>query len=358
MLNRISFLSVLVLALSAALTSNASAQTKKLAVGDPAPGLDIESWVSGTETTIQSGTAYVIMFFDPNSEPARRGLGVINKYYKDFLDANVTVIAISWEEPDVVKRYVRKAREPMDITIAADRREGTKRAWLDAAGVNEIPTAFIVDRKGKLAWVGNPASEDDVLRFVYVFVKVIDGRFDPILERQAEPGIQGAASARKVKNWRMANKQYDEVIALDDTVFASVALDKFEMLLVDMDDQKAAYEYAKVLVSEKFADDVGALQMLADKISADPKIDASKRNLDVALDAAEAARRMSNDSPSTLATLAKVRAARGEIDQAIALQKQAYFTAVPKAKPQYKRQLEIYQKNAERQATMKPAPAG
>ena len=111
------------------LVSAAGAQQKKLAVGDAAPGLDIESWVSGSETSIQNGTAYVVMFFQSTSAPARRGMSVINDGYKDFHDAGLEVIAISWEEPDVVKRFVAGMRETLSITIAADRREGTRRRF-------------------------------------------------------------------------------------------------------------------------------------------------------------------------------------------------------------------------------------
>ncbi len=330
------------------------AQQRKLAVGDNAPGLDIETWISGEETTIRNGTAYLIYFMDTSSPPSRRALQIMNEAYKQFEDAGLTVIAVTWEEADVARRFVNSLKERVDIAIAVDRREGTKRAWIDAANITVVPTVFIVDRKSKVAWLGNPASAADLEQFVNVLSRVIDGRYDPRLERQAAPGIQGAANARKVQNWRMANKYYDDVITLDANVFAAVALDKFEMLLVDMGDREQAYAFANELISEKFASDSGALLMLADKIALDPKIESSKRDLDVALLAAESAMALVGENhPKTLASVARIRHARGELAMAIDLQKKAYFIASPRAKPEFKRQLEIYQKQADREASIK-----
>jgi thiol-disulfide isomerase/thioredoxin len=334
------------------LTAGAWAQEKVLGVGDQAPGLDIELWTRGEETSIETGKVYVIDFWATWCGPCKESIPHLTELQKEYGSKGLSIIGISWEEPDLVKKFTTQWSGKMDYTVAVDRREGTKRAWFDAAKQDGIPCAYIIDRKGKIAFIGNPLPRansgfDDVLK------RVLSGRYDPRLEKQAQPGIKGAASARKAQNWRMANKYYDDVINLDSSVFATVALDKFEMQLLDMDDQMVAYEYAKTLIDEKFANDSGALQMLSDKIAIDSKIAADHRNLDVALEAAEAARRLEgDDNPEALAAVARVRYARGEVAQAIDLQKQAYFKAAPKAKPAFKRDLEIYQQNAERQASL------
>lgn len=341
------------LLLTLCLTMSASGQDKKLGVGASAPGLDIEQWVSGDEMTIESGRTYVVAFFTSEAQPSRKALSALNDLQKDYGDRGLTVLAISWEEPAVVSRFVESLPERPAMTIAADRREGTKRAWIDAAGIQRLPAAFLIDRKGKIAWQGSPTASD----FTAILPRVMSGRYDPRLEAQAQPGIQGAANARKVRNWRMADKYYDDVVGLDASVFASVALDRFEMHLVDMGDKAGAYAYAKTLIEEKFASDAGALQMLADKIASDPRIDTASRDMDVALAASLAsAGLLGGNDPEALAGLARIRFARGEMDEALELQKQAYFSASPKHKPEYKRQLEIYQQKAERAANMKPTP--
>ena len=347
---------VLCAAVALSLTAAAFAQDKKLSVGDPAPGLDIEKWVKGGETSIQPGNVYVVEFWATWCGPCKKSIPHLTQVQKDYGDQGLTIIGVAADDKDTptVEKFVSSQGAKMGYTVGVDRSQGTKRAWFNAAGQNGIPCAFIVDRKNKIAYIGNPLEEsfDDSLK------RVMSGRFDSKLEKQAQPSIAAAESARKSKNWRMASKHFDDVVALDAGVFASVALQKFEMLLVDMDDQKAAYDYARNnLLGQLFASDAGALQMLADKIATDSKIDQPKRDMDLALEAAEAARRIAGENdPNALAVVAMVRFNRGEMDQAINLQRQAYIIASPKTKPEYKRVLNTYQAAADRNASLTRNP--
>jgi hypothetical protein len=183
---------------------------------------------------------------------------------------------------------------------------------------------------------------------------VMNGRYDPKLQRQAGPVLAAARNARKVKNWKLASMHYDEVINLDAKIFADVAIEQFEMMLIEMGDKAKAYDYARtVLMGQKFASDAGALAELAKRIATDPKIDKANQDLNFALEAAEAAHRLVGDEePEALATLALVRFARGEIEQAVGLQKQAWFNASPKQKAEFKRTLDSYQNANQRAAAV------
>lgn len=319
---------------------------QELKVGDPAPGLDIEKWVKGEETAIESGNVYVIEFWATWCGPCKKSIPHLTALQEEFEDQGLTIIGVSTEEADTVSKFVRSQGKKMDYTVAVDNRNGTSTAWMSAAGKNGIPCAFVVDRKGKLAYIGHPMEEE----FETAVKSVLSGRYDPQLQSQGGPIISAAKSARKIRNWKVASKHYDDVLALDSHIFASVGLEKFEMLLVDMNDREQAYEYARNgLMGKLYAADAQSLQMLAEKIAADPKIEQSKRDMDLALEAAEAARRIAGDGDAAaLATLAKVRFHRGEIDQAVTLQKQAYFNATPKRKAEYKRVLSQYQGAGER----------
>ncbi len=89
--------------------------------------------------------------------------------------------------------------------------------------------------------------------------------------------------------------------------------------------------------------------MLAEKIGSDPKIPTEARDMDLALELAEAARSVAGrHDPKALATLALVHYRRGELDEAIEYQKQAYFVALPNCKPDYRRDLKVYQGAAKR----------
>ena len=344
---------ILTVAACVALTTAAFGQRGKLSVGDPAPGLDIDTWVKGEETTIESGKVYVIEFWATWCAPCRKSIPHLTELQEQYEDAGLVIIGISDEEVGKVRPFVDKMGKRMDYIVATDRRDATKRAWFKRAGLKGIPAAFVVDRDGKVAFIGNPLQAE----FDSVLARVMGGRYNPELEKQAASVLQAARRARKVKNWRMANRHFDEVIELDARVFAEIALEKFEMMLDDMDQRDEAYEFAEQkLIADLFSNDSGALRMLAVKIATDPKLaadpDRELQDMDVALAAAKASLRVAGrDDPESLATLAMVYYHRQDVEQAVDLQTQAYFIASPKHKPRYKRVLGSYQQAVDRVTT-------
>jgi tetratricopeptide (TPR) repeat protein len=168
--------------------------------------------------------------------------------------------------------------------------------------------------------------------------------------------LKAARTARKENNWRLALKHFDEVIALDGRVFAPVAYERFEMMLVDMKDKTGAYKYVTdTLIARTFAADAEALRMVAETITISPKIDPNDRDMDVALVAALAAQKVAGPTNAqALHTLAMVRFNRGEVTQAIDLQKQAWMQASAKHKADYRRTLNTYQEANQRTSMATP----
>src|SRR5262249_50377014 len=58
-------------------------------------------------------------------------------------------------------------------TVAWDNEQATKDAYMRAAGQRGIPCSFVVDKQGKIAYIGHPMFLDLVLD------KVVAGRWDP-----------------------------------------------------------------------------------------------------------------------------------------------------------------------------------
>lgn len=340
--------SVLVLALAGA----AYGQRKKLKPGDAAPGLDIEEWVEGAELKIEKDKVYVILFWEAvsaRSHVAGSTLKVfshLRELYETHAPDGLMVLAVGSGDVEDVRVLMKGHGKGVGFGVAADRRNSTKRSWYDAAKLEKMPAVFIVDRKGRIAFIGDPTND----QFDVILDRVLRGRFDARLEDEAVGRLKAARRARKVRNWRMALRHYDEVIALDPNVFAEIAIERCEMMVVDMDDRQQTYDYVRtVLLEDYFKEDPGALRMLAEKIGSDPKIPTEARDMDLALELAEAARSVAGrHDPKALATLALVHYRRGELDEAIEYQKQAYFVALPNCKPDYRRDLKVYQGAAKR----------
>ena len=351
---------VLLVVLCLSLGEVASAQRQQLKAGDPAPALDIDSWVEGEAVSIQSGRVYVLLFWESISDGGQaaadtlRALSHLKDLSEQYEGEGLLVLGISTAGPDQLRQLARRHRGGLGFGVGADRRSSTLRAWVRAAGLQKMPAAFIVGRNGRIMYVGDPLAED----FDEILSKVVRGRYDPGLMDEAEPKLKAARRDRGVKNWRMATRRYDEVIALDGKVFAEVALERFEMMLVDMGETEQAYGYARdELLMKLFPGDPGALRMLATKITVDPQIPKGDRDLTLALVAATAAVAAGGGTdPAGLATLALVHFHLGDVKTAVELQTQAYFLVTPRAKADYKRVLAKYQEAAGRSRSVTRSP--
>ena len=336
------------LTLALALTSGATAQRQSLQVGSKAPGLDIEAWVKGEETTIQPGRAYVVEFWATWCAPCRRSIPHLTELQQKYGPRGLTIIGISDEDVDTVKPFVTQWGARMDYTVAVDRRGQTKRSWFQAAGLQGIPAAFVVDQRGIIQWIGNPLAND----FDEVVERVVRGRYDARLFARTKEIRAAIDQQRQLRNYRHAKQLIDELINVERRVFAPWALTKFEIILVDERDREGAYAYALEML-EEFAGDIELLQDLATKIAADPKLNRADRDLDMALVFAKvAAEGLPEDSPERYATVALVHFHRGELDEAISEQRKAFFVARPDSKPRFESVLREYQQAARRAARL------
>ncbi|MCA9284706.1 MAG: redoxin family protein [Phycisphaerales bacterium] len=331
-----------------AIVASASAQRSKLTVGDNAPGIDIETWFNGDAVAIEPGQVYVVEFWATWCAPCRKSIPHINELSQKYAGKGLRVIGVSSDDKssDIVQKFVVSQGDRMSYLVGVDRKGNTKKAWMEAAGQNGIPCAFVVDRGGKVVFIGHPLDE----QFERAVKMTIRGKFDPKKEKQAEPLLAAAERAVRVKNYREAYKYFDEVIAMDPVLFSRVAQRKFQVLLVDENDPTRAWAYAKQML-QTYSGDPETLRDAAVDIATNPLY--KEPNLDIALAAAEAALAIQGTSSAdALATVALVRFHRNELDQAVERQMEAWMVAVPAAKDDYKRTLEKYRSAAERTAKL------
>jgi hypothetical protein len=140
------------------------------------------------------------------------------------------------------------------------------RAWMEAAGENGIPTAFIIDPKGQVAWIGHPMSMDKPL------VKVIEGSYDiraARQERQQAKERETKIAAIQEKLQKAGEdptaqlKVIDEAIEEDASLEAMLGLVKFRLLSSQPDQAEKTVAYARRLAEGPLKDSANGLNFLA-----------------------------------------------------------------------------------------------
>jgi len=160
------------------------AKDATLKVGDAAPKLQVSSWVQGDPVkSFEKDKVYIVEFWATWCGPCRVSIPHLNELHTKYKDKGVIVIGQNvWENnPGEVAPFVKKMGKDMTYRVALDELAGGKadngkmaKTWMTAAGQNGIPAAFVIDKAGKIAWIGHPMSLTESL-----LDQVVAGTYEP-----------------------------------------------------------------------------------------------------------------------------------------------------------------------------------
>jgi thiol-disulfide isomerase/thioredoxin len=328
-----------------------AAAADQLSIGDPAPKIEVKEFVKGKPVTkFDKGKTYVVEFWATWCGPCKVSIPHLTELQKKYQDVTFIGVSVFERDQSAVKPFVEKMGDKMDYRVAMDAmrpvpgkpgedKEGEKKkeegvmakTWMEAAKQGGIPTAFIINKNGKIAWIGHPMEMEKPLEQITAGkwdLAVAAANFKKAQERPARLRELSLKLRQFKDEPKKALEAIDKAIKDDPDLEERLAFAKFHFLAAKDGDADKALSYGKQLM-EKHPDNAQILNQIAWTI-VDPenaKEGAGVPNgkmLKLALEAAEKADKIAKGKdPSIADTLAKVYFDNGEIPKAVETQERA-----------------------------------
>jgi thiol-disulfide isomerase/thioredoxin len=149
-----------------------SAAAADLSIGDPAPPLVVSRWVKGEAVKrLEPGRVHVVEFSATFCGPCLDEAPHLSSLQERY--PNVTIISVMVSEPEparvgpVVAKMGNRIRYRValdDVPVGKSPDQGVMhRTWMIAAGESVLSTAFIINKDGRVAWVGLATNLDGPL---------------------------------------------------------------------------------------------------------------------------------------------------------------------------------------------------
>lgn len=207
--------SLRIIAIAIGLIFATPAAKAELTVGDTAPKLQAGKWVQGEPVQrFDTNHVYIVEFWATWCGPCVGSIPHLNELWQKFKDKGVVVIGQDvWDSDDAVAPFVKKMGDKMTYRVALDDKSQdpdgfmSSNWWKRKVNHHGIPSAFIINQDGVIAWIGHPmALKEEMLN------DIISGHYDLAnaaveykKERETENKFQSLQeelfSAVKQKKW-------------------------------------------------------------------------------------------------------------------------------------------------------------
>ncbi len=331
-----------------------AAEPPALKVGDPAPALKVGKWIQGDPVAnFENGKAYIVEFWATWCGPCKVTIPDLNRLHLKFKDKGLTIVGVSISEEDQndVPKFVKQMGTNMTYRVAVDDISKSERGfmsekWMTAAGLRGIPSAFLINKEGKIAWIGSPFALKEKL-----IEDVLAGSFD--VAKAAAAYLQGREMKEKADGlW----DQFQAAAGAKDWTKAEELL--AEVAKVTPEDDMDSLDRTRLQLKLKKEDFAGA-EAVAKEMAARQQTDApyhdglawmiatsgaaSKGILEIAEKSAVLADKLTNGKDASVQeTLARVQFLRGNKAAAIATQEKGLALADEKGKKAMQRALDSY----------------
>lgn len=227
-----------------------------------APPILIESWLRGQPLKqFQRGKVYIVEFWATWCAPCVTAMPNLAQLQEKYKKSGIEVVGVAAHERAAtadeartkLDSWLTKNLSNLNYRIGFDYTGKMNRLWLNASRSVGIPTSFVIDRDGQIAFIGRPTQLHEVLPKVLNGVWrtsdeakaadagwIADGKskVSEMTRRRAmaEPLFSKLRPAMKAEDWRPALSAIEEAVAVmpDELNFRLVHADLLLHTMHDM----------------------------------------------------------------------------------------------------------------------------
>jgi thiol-disulfide isomerase/thioredoxin len=145
-------------------------------LGDPAAPLKIKDWIKGEPVDLAKGkdkNVFVVEFWATWCGPCVASIPHLTDLQKKYKDKGVIFVGVSDEPTGKVEPFVESKGDSMGYVVACDPSRDTHKAYMEAYEQPGIPTSFVIDKNGRIVWIGHPMNGlEETLE------NVLNGKYD------------------------------------------------------------------------------------------------------------------------------------------------------------------------------------
>ncbi|MGY3484409.1 thiol-disulfide isomerase/thioredoxin [Bradyrhizobium sp. USDA 4011] len=201
-----------------------------------APPIKVENWLRGEPlTSFQPGKVYIVEFWATWCGPCAAVMPHLVELQEKYKDSGLEVLGVAAYEEAATADEARRSLDAwltdkfsnLNYRIGFDSTGEMNKLWMESSFSVGIPTSFVVDRDGHIAFIGPPMQLDDVLP------KVLNGSWRTSDEakaadterietgrREMDEMTRGRAltepilAAMKAEDWAKAVSAVEEALAV------------------------------------------------------------------------------------------------------------------------------------------------